>query len=371
MNFSAFCLPLLVCCIASIIAEVSTVPSSVRQDMSSPVATAFKDGVLDSLGLTASERHNLFRKSEVLSGTNVGQKCYALVYDKVEKGCAQGSDMDPNERMLEWVNFATCVEALSRSTRYWSSYAGYLREIPQMCFAVKRWRDTDRARDMYEAATSEKIAMIQFWRRSTHQAAEANGLERIERQQWMHNLSLLREHMQYDFQMSLKLQQVLDRHSDHIQQDVQRCLSKASKMVQKGLHAPLEALRHLSVQLETRTGALEMTVRDQQNVVTALVSAWEATIARHQLFNDQTHSELDALRQIHSDFKTLNTNLNVTHASLGLLLESHRNSWSVLRGFVFPFQRLAALALAVYGDQHRGKPGVVNPLSPQAWVRSR
>nr|CDI54462.1 hypothetical protein BN887_00216 [Melanopsichium pennsylvanicum 4] len=101
--------------------QVSTVPSSVRQDMSSPVATAFKDGVLDSLGLTASERHNLFRKS-------------------------------------------------------------------------------DRARDMYEAATSEKIAMIQFWRRSTHQAAEANGLERIERQQWMHNLSLLREHMQYDFQ---------------------------------------------------------------------------------------------------------------------------------------------------------------------------
>ena len=31
--------------------------------------------------------------------------------------------------------------ALSRSTRHWSSYAGYLREIPQMCFTLQRWKD--------------------------------------------------------------------------------------------------------------------------------------------------------------------------------------------------------------------------------------
>ncbi|KIJ63744.1 hypothetical protein HYDPIDRAFT_112679 [Hydnomerulius pinastri MD-312] len=40
---------------------------------------------------------------------------------------------------------AQCVEALSRSAQYWSSYSGYLREIPQLCFAFRRWIDIGNA----------------------------------------------------------------------------------------------------------------------------------------------------------------------------------------------------------------------------------
>ncbi|KIK94203.1 hypothetical protein PAXRUDRAFT_784366 [Paxillus rubicundulus Ve08.2h10] len=40
---------------------------------------------------------------------------------------------------------ARCVEALSRSAQFWSSYSGYLREMPQLCFAFRRWIDIGNA----------------------------------------------------------------------------------------------------------------------------------------------------------------------------------------------------------------------------------
>ncbi|KAI0945380.1 hypothetical protein AcW1_001615 [Taiwanofungus camphoratus] len=48
-----------------------------------------------------------------------------------------------------------CVEALSRSAQYWSSYSGYLREVPQLCFAFRH-----TAREIYKNATIEKLALI-------------------------------------------------------------------------------------------------------------------------------------------------------------------------------------------------------------------
>ncbi|KAI0070931.1 hypothetical protein K474DRAFT_700972 [Panus rudis PR-1116 ss-1] len=56
----------------------------------------------------------------------------------------------------------SCVEALSRSAQYWSSYSGYLREVPQLCFAYRRWHDIDTARETYRNATLEKIAFLKF-----------------------------------------------------------------------------------------------------------------------------------------------------------------------------------------------------------------
>ncbi|KAL4073485.1 hypothetical protein J3A83DRAFT_4228864 [Scleroderma citrinum] len=55
-----------------------------------------------------------------------------------------------------------CVEALSRSAQFWSSYSGYLREIPQLCFAFRRWSDIDVAKDIYRNITTEKLALVRF-----------------------------------------------------------------------------------------------------------------------------------------------------------------------------------------------------------------
>ncbi|KAJ7749314.1 hypothetical protein DFH07DRAFT_829281 [Mycena maculata] len=55
-----------------------------------------------------------------------------------------------------------CVDALSRSAQFWSSYSGYLREVPQLCFAFRRWNDIDTAKDIYKNSTMESMALIRL-----------------------------------------------------------------------------------------------------------------------------------------------------------------------------------------------------------------
>ncbi|KNZ76939.1 Nuclear fusion protein KAR5 [Termitomyces sp. J132] len=54
-----------------------------------------------------------------------------------------------------------CVDALSRSAQFWSSYSGYLRETPQLCFAFRRWNDIDVARDIYKNVTMDQTDFLQ------------------------------------------------------------------------------------------------------------------------------------------------------------------------------------------------------------------
>ncbi|KAA1473054.1 hypothetical protein DENSPDRAFT_802032 [Dentipellis sp. KUC8613] len=58
--------------------------------------------------------------------------------------------------------YAPCVEAISRSTQFWASYSGYLREIPQLCFAFQRGNTIDEAHDIYRNATLEHIAFLRL-----------------------------------------------------------------------------------------------------------------------------------------------------------------------------------------------------------------
>ncbi|KAJ7057765.1 hypothetical protein C8F01DRAFT_322306 [Mycena amicta] len=55
-----------------------------------------------------------------------------------------------------------CVDALSRSAQFWSSYSGYLREVPQLCFAFRRWNDIDTAREIYKNSTLETTRLIRW-----------------------------------------------------------------------------------------------------------------------------------------------------------------------------------------------------------------
>ncbi|KDQ60278.1 hypothetical protein JAAARDRAFT_126349, partial [Jaapia argillacea MUCL 33604] len=66
-----------------------------------------------------------------------------------------------------------CVEALSRSAQFWSSYSGYLREVPQLCHAFRRWNDIDTAKDIYRNATLEKLALIRLMAQREKKTDEA------------------------------------------------------------------------------------------------------------------------------------------------------------------------------------------------------
>ncbi|KAJ7885704.1 hypothetical protein B0H14DRAFT_2698767 [Mycena olivaceomarginata] len=114
--------------------------------------------------------------------------CFCDVAGKIERRCGT-LEMDNDARVeaaismtlcelatathhsppLECASFAMdgrsqgeCVDALSRSPQFWSSYSGYLREVPQLCFAFRRWNDIDTARDTYRNATIE-ITNLKLW----------------------------------------------------------------------------------------------------------------------------------------------------------------------------------------------------------------
>ncbi|PBK70947.1 hypothetical protein ARMSODRAFT_884180 [Armillaria solidipes] len=77
-----------------------------------------------------------------------------------------------------------CVEALSRSAQFWSSYSGYLREVPQLCFSFRRWHDIDTARDIYSNITQEKIALLRYLSQRQH-------AEQAHMSAWESHLSVL------------------------------------------------------------------------------------------------------------------------------------------------------------------------------------
>ncbi|KAK7001076.1 hypothetical protein R3P38DRAFT_3368454 [Favolaschia claudopus] len=63
-----------------------------------------------------------------------------------------------------------CVRAIKNIPQAWTSYSGYLREIPQLCFAFRRWNDIDSARDIYRNATLEVTSFLHMM--SSKEAAE-------------------------------------------------------------------------------------------------------------------------------------------------------------------------------------------------------
>ncbi|KAF9507471.1 hypothetical protein BS47DRAFT_308429 [Hydnum rufescens UP504] len=71
---------------------------------------------------------------------------------------------NPSSRSERADSQASCVEALSRSAQFWSSYSGYLREIPQLCYAFGKWVEIDAAKTLYKNATMEKLALLRMLR---------------------------------------------------------------------------------------------------------------------------------------------------------------------------------------------------------------
>lgn len=63
---------------------------------------------------------------------------------------------------------------------------------------------------MYKAATQEKIALIRLWRQKAEENSEMSTTERLERQEWLHNLYSLKDQMQDDVQVGAL--QLLYRH---------------------------------------------------------------------------------------------------------------------------------------------------------------
>ncbi|GLB39285.1 putative tht1-like nuclear fusion protein [Lyophyllum shimeji] len=147
--------------------------------------------------LTPEELDAIFLSQDSLRDYARRPDCFRRAASLIRSHCAQ-LDMNENERVnaaismtlcelatakhhsvpLECVPFSVesnisehspisrmqgeCVDALSRSAQFWSSYSGYLREVPQLCFAFRRWHDIDTAREIYRNVTLQQGTLLRY-----------------------------------------------------------------------------------------------------------------------------------------------------------------------------------------------------------------
>ncbi|KAG1884491.1 uncharacterized protein F5891DRAFT_1004101 [Suillus fuscotomentosus] len=112
-----------------------------------------------------------------------------------------------------------CVDALSRSAQFWSSYSGYLREIPQLCFAFRRWMEIDTAKDIYRNITMEKLALIRFFLEQQREFTAAH-------QNWERSSTDLRDLISMLKSTSGNIRDVADVTSTSIIQNAQSLFTK-------------------------------------------------------------------------------------------------------------------------------------------------
>ncbi|KAG8814542.1 hypothetical protein FRC17_001085 [Serendipita sp. 399] len=175
-----------------------------KLDFPNRVSSKSQRGLAD-ISLSQQERDAIFRNLDHLDthGINMDTDCFLDASKSLSERCEQ---MEANQRArvnaaihlticelktaehvtvpLECTEFTgssrqgrsdgakACVEALYRSPQFWSSYSGYLRDIPQLCFAYRRWHEIDTAKNFYRNATIEKIAVLKLMQRRQLQLSE-------------------------------------------------------------------------------------------------------------------------------------------------------------------------------------------------------
>ncbi|KAF8908432.1 hypothetical protein CPB85DRAFT_1391316 [Mucidula mucida] len=184
--------------ILKIVIFASLFPSSMSLLWPRKPAAAVRDSAIQvgappEDNMSYDELASLLQNSDMLQETARRSDCFRHAAASIRVRCSD-LDMDQDERVsaaismtlcelgtaqhlsppLECSQYAVnadssnrrdqgnCVEALSRSAQFWSSYSGYLRDVPQLCFSFRRWHDIDTARDIYRNITREKITFLRF-----------------------------------------------------------------------------------------------------------------------------------------------------------------------------------------------------------------
>ncbi|KAG1803335.1 uncharacterized protein BJ212DRAFT_1487045 [Suillus subaureus] len=128
-----------------------------------------------------------------------------------------------------------CVDALSRSAQFWSSYSGYLREIreagsllgcsvnscdqPSSALRSVDWMEIDTAKDIYRNITLEKLALIRFFRE------QQNGFTAAH-QNWERSSTDLRDLVSVLKSTSGNIRDIADVTSTSIVQNTQSLFTK-------------------------------------------------------------------------------------------------------------------------------------------------
>lgn len=90
-------------------------------------------------------------------------------------------------------SLAMCVEALSRSSQFWSTYSGYMREASQLCFTLNQAAEINFAKDVYRNITMEKQAILKLMKANAESIASKSQKDAKHYQRHHEELKLVYE----------------------------------------------------------------------------------------------------------------------------------------------------------------------------------
>ncbi|KLO16129.1 hypothetical protein SCHPADRAFT_870143 [Schizopora paradoxa] len=196
-----------------------------------------------------------------------------------------------------------CVEALSRSAQHWSSFSGYMREIPQLCVAFQRWHDFDIAKSIYHNVTVEKLSLL-------HTLKEAEARRANQNLQWLQHLAELHQVTGEMNGVTVALESIRYKFSEDLDGITQIILNDLTDIV-------------------NRFGQVE---EDLRQTVTNKVTLIESALSTH-LYQDllQVSSSLDTILAQHSSDLSMRSSAIEHRLATGLetLLASvnERDKW--------------------------------------------
>ncbi|KAH9856462.1 hypothetical protein C2E23DRAFT_807758 [Lenzites betulinus] len=173
-----------------------------------------------------------------------------------------------------------CVEALSRSAQYWSSYSGYLREVPQLCFAFRRWNDIDTAKDLHRNSTLQSLALLRHL--TDREAAFERGFS---------DVAALSEKMQTLFAEMQMSSTALGVASDGISEQIRHSLNEMSRAF-------------IDTMVQTRYDAAEVRSHELTKIETRVENALQDLALATSTFAPVLHDMLSlSMEQVHSSME--------------------------------------------------------------------
>ncbi|KAF5380050.1 hypothetical protein D9615_006138 [Tricholomella constricta] len=303
------------------------------------------NGATDAV-LTAEEIDALQLNREALDGYARRPDCFRTAAGLIRSHCAQ-LDMHENERVnaaismtlcelatakhhsipLECVPFSLnsdflqtsprqgeCVDALSRSAQFWSSYSGYLREVPQLCFAFRRWHDIDTARDIYRNATLDQATFLR------HLMARGKAAE-LNHRSWENRLTELQKAVSYIHLATSSIDSSLSHFNIRLIASFDEALHMFRDAVSD--HQTQEEQRELGLVLKT-SRALENLYQHHAEELRAMVPSLETSLIKHTdiilaNFNAETQTSLDITNQIQERWVSFESGIESLTQSIILL----------------------------------------------------
>ncbi|KAG8952297.1 hypothetical protein FRC04_004725 [Tulasnella sp. 424] len=221
---------------------------------------------------------------------------------------------------------AVCVAALSRSPQHWSSYSGYLRDVPQLCFAFRRWHDIDTAHLIQRNTSIEALNLLVLLR--GREEAESKRLQQMKitiedmemmKQDLQHSVERMREAPREALvEASDMIAQLFEQHSEMLEE------------VQDALVLRLQQSHELVIRELRRAVILTVEKVHSEAIATAFETAKYHSQKSHLLLQNQYELASSALDALDAKWQGFALRMLALHESTEAILASASRASSEL-----------------------------------------